>query len=223
MNSKEFALYLDHSYLKPFLTYDDIRKGCDECKKYEFKTISVHSGLVEFCAKELKGTEIGIDATVGFPLGILNKETKKFETEFVFSVGATEVDTVINIGALKSGDFKTVKEDVEAVVAGANGKCVKVILENAYLTDQEKIDACKIIEDAGADFVKTSTGFASSGATFHDAELMLKSVSSKMKVKVAGGVNNLDDALKYIEMGIQRIGTRSSVALVEEFIKRYGK
>jgi len=217
LTKKEIAQMIDHSALKPFLTKEDIEKACKECMEYGFKTVSVNSAYVPLAASILKGTEVGIDATVGFPLGSMSTAAKVHEAIDVIKNGATEIDMVINIGWLKSREYEKVKNDIAEVVKAAEGKIVKVILENCYLTKEEIETGCKLVEEAGAHFVKTSTGFASGGAKLEDVILMKKSVSDKVQVKVAGGVYTLKDFMMYYEAGATRCGTSKGVKIMSEY------
>lgn len=217
LTKRELAQMIDHSLLKPNKTYDDIKKACAECLEYGFKTISVNSNNVKMAAEILKGTEIGIDATAGFPLGAMSTAAKVYETMNAVKNGATEIDTVLDIGALKSKDYDRVRKDIAEVVKAAEGRIVKVILENYYLTKDEIVIGCKLCEEAGAHFVKTSTGFAPGGAVLEDVILMRKSVSPKVQVKVAGGVKTFKDFMAFYEAGATRCGTSNSLKIMAEF------
>jgi deoxyribose-phosphate aldolase len=177
---------------------------------------------VAFCAEILKGTEVEIGTVVGFPHGSSTTATKVFETKAAIADGATEIDMVLNIGLLKSGMYEEVKSDIKAVVDAAGGKMVKVILENAYLTDDEKVTACKLCEAAGAHYVKTSSGYAPTGATVADVKLMRASVSPKVKVKSAGGVRTLDALIEMLDAGIERSGATTTSTMLDEYTQRFG-
>jgi len=222
---KDIAKMLDHSLLRPELTEDEVIKGCEVAKKYDTATVCCSPAALPLVAKLLKGTNIKPTTVIGFPHGYNKTETKVFEAQQAIKDGALEIDMVLNIGKLKSGDFDYVKNDIKAVVETAHKSkvLVKVILENFYLTDELKRTACKICEEAGADWVKTSTGFAGGGATLDDLKLMRESVSKKVQVKAAGGVRDLDMALKVREVGCTRFGATATAAIMEECFKRKNK
>lgn len=208
--------YIDHTLLKPQATKEQIIKVCEEAKKYGFASVCVNPYYTSLVRKELEGTDVKTCVVVGFPLGATTKEVKAFETKQAVENGAQEVDMVINIGALKDKEYDVVKEDIKAVVEAAKGKAlVKVIIETCLLTDEEKVKACEIAKEAGADFVKTSTGFSTGGATVEDIELMRKTVGKDMGVKASGGVRTREFAEAVIEAGANRIGASSSIAIVE--------
>jgi deoxyribose-phosphate aldolase len=208
--------YIDHTLLKPQATKEQIIKVCEEAKKYGFASVCVNPYYTSLVRKELEGTDVKTCVVVGFPLGATTKEVKAFETKQAVENGAQEVDMVINIGALKDKEYDVVKEDIKAVVEAAKGKAlVKVIIETCLLTDEEKVKACEIAKEAGADFVKTSTGFSTGGATVEDIELMRKTVGIDMGVKASGGVRTREFAEAVIEAGANRIGASSSIAIVE--------
>lgn len=212
----DVAAMIDHTLLKPDATRDQIVKLCEEAKQYNFASVCVNPANVSLAASLLKGTPVKVCTVIGFPLGATTPTAKAMETRDAIANGATEVDMVINVGALKSGDYDLVKRDIEAVVDAARGKAiVKVILETALLTDEEKVKACLLAKIAGADFVKTSTGFGPGGATVEDIRLMRKVVGSDMGVKASGGIRNLESARKMIEAGASRIGASASVAIVK--------
>ncbi len=207
--------YIDHTLLKADATKDQLVKLCAEAKEYEFASVCVNPSWVSICKEELAGSSVKVCTVIGFPLGATSTKAKAAETNFALEDGAGEFDMVINIGALKEHRDEYVLEDVKAVVAAAQGKVVKVIIETCLLTEEEKIRACKLCVDAGAQFVKTSTGFSTAGATFADVKLMKDSVQDKALVKAAGGVRSYDDLQKMIEAGADRIGTSSGVSLVQ--------
>ncbi|MBC7084277.1 MAG: deoxyribose-phosphate aldolase [Firmicutes bacterium] len=212
----DVAAMIDHTLLKPDATRDQIVKLCEEAKQYGFASVCVNPANVSLAASLLKGTPVKVCTVIGFPLGATTPTAKAIETRDAIANGATEVDMVINVGALKSGDYDLVKRDIEAVVEAARGKAiVKVILETALLTDEEKVKACLLAKMAGADFVKTSTGFGPGGATVEDVRLMRKVVGTDMGVKASGGIRNLESARKMIEAGASRIGASASVAIVK--------
>ncbi len=209
------AKYIDHTLLRPDATEEEINKLCDEAVEYGFYSVCVNSCWVEHCARRLRGTGVKVASVVGFPLGAMDSRSKSFETRNAIENGADEIDMVMNIGALKSGNLKWVEEDIRWVLRACRPTTVlKVILENALLTDGEKVLACQIAKKAGAQFVKTSTGFAKSGATVADVALMRRTVGPDMGVKAAGGIRDFETAKAMIEAGATRIGASSSVAIV---------
>ena len=208
--------YIDHTYLKPQASLEDIRRICDEAKKFKTASVCVNPSYIEFVARQLAGTDVTPCCVVAFPLGACTPEVKAFEAFDAVQHGAREVDMVINIGAVKSGDWKLVKRDIEAVVNAVKGRAkVKVIIETCLLTDEEKIEMCHVVTRAGADFIKTSTGFSKAGATFHDVELFTANVGPTVKIKAAGGISSLADAEKFIELGASRLGTSRIVKLAK--------
>lgn len=209
------ARMIDHTLLKPEATVQQIEQLCAEAKKYHFASVCINPSYVPLCASLLKDTDIKVCTVIGFPLGATSTETKAFETEQVIKSGATEVDMVINVGRLKSKEYEYVEHDIFAVVSTAKryGVLTKVILETGLLTDEEKVVACVIAKRAGADFVKTSTGFSKGGATAGDIALMRYVVGSAMGVKASGGVRTREDALKMVASGADRIGASASVAI----------
>lgn len=212
----EMQRYIDHTLLKQQATEEQIVKVCDEAKKYGFASVCVNPYYASLVRKELEGTNTKTCVVIGFPLGANKKEVKAFETSQAIADGAQEVDMVINIGALKSKKYDVVKEDIKAVVDAAKGKAlVKVIIEACLLTEEEKVKACEISKEAGADFVKTSTGFSTGGATIEDVKLMRKTVGPDMGVKASGGVRSTEDAKAVIAAGANRIGASASIAIVE--------
>lgn len=221
-SKRKIAKTIDHSLLKPEMTRDEVRQGCEIAKKYDVASVCCKPSDVAFCAEILKGTEVEVGTVVGFPHGSSATETKVFETKQAIAEGATEIDMVLNIGALKSGLYDFVKSDIAAVVQAAAGKMVKVILENAYLTDDEKVTACKLCEAAGAHYVKTSTGYAPTGATIADVKLMRASVSPHVKVKSAGGVRTLDALIEMLDAGVERSGATTTSVMLDEYSQRFG-
>jgi len=215
-SAQSLAKYIDHTLLKPEATRADIIKVCDEAKKYNTASVCVNPSWVGLVAKELAGTTVNPCVVVGFPLGATPPEVKAAETRACIEAGAKEIDMVMNIGAAKSGEWDVVLKDIEAVVAAARGKApVKVILENCLLTDEEKVKACQVCKLAKADFVKTSTGFSTGGATVEDIRLMRATVGPNMGVKASGGVRTKEDAEAMISAGASRIGASSSKGIVE--------
>lgn len=213
---KNLKSYIDHTVLKPEATDLVIQQACLDAKKYDFKAVCVNPTWVSYVSDLLKGTDVQTCTVIGFPLGANTTEIKVAETKQAIADGANEVDMVINIGAMKSEDFGFVHDDIKAVVKAADNKAiVKVIIETSLLERNEKIRACEIAKRAGADFVKTSTGFSTGGATVEDIKLMRLSVGPEMGVKASGGVRTLEDAKAMIEAGATRIGTSNGIALVE--------
>lgn len=215
---QDLAKYIDHTLLKPDATPTEIEKLCNEAREYGFAAVCVNPPFTKLCADLLRGTNVAVAVVVGFPLGAHTTATKVFETEQAIVDGATEIDMVINIGALKSKRDDFVREDIRNVVESAHRLCaiVKVIIEAAVLNDEEKVRACRVAKEAGADFVKTSTGFGPGGATVHDVELMRRTVGPEMGVKAAGGVKTLEQAEQMIAAGATRIGASAGVKIVQE-------
>ncbi|HUX20992.1 MAG TPA: deoxyribose-phosphate aldolase [Spirochaetia bacterium] len=213
--SVDLAKYIDHTLLKPEATREQIDELCDQAAEHGFYSVCVNSSWVEHCARRLQGTAVRTCAVVGFPLGAMDGRSKGFEARNAVSSGAKEIDMVINVGALKAGDLKTVEEDIRTVRRACRpGITLKVILETSLLTDEEKILGCQIAKRAGANFVKTSTGFSKGGATVSDVALMRKVVGPDLGVKASGGVRSYEDAMKMIAAGATRLGTSSGVAIV---------
>ena len=206
------ASYIDHTLLKPTATKADILKLCEEAKQYHFASVCVNPCWVSLCAETLKGTGVKVCTVIGFPLGANTSEIKAQEAALAIKQGADEVDMVINIGALKESNTDYVYQDILAVRKASEGKILKVIIETSYLTDEEKKTVCKLAAKAGADFVKTSTGFSSAGATTEDVKLMKE--ASGIKVKASGGVRTKEDALKMIEAGASRLGASAGIKIV---------
>ncbi|KRE47936.1 deoxyribose-phosphate aldolase [Paenibacillus sp. Soil522] len=211
----EVAAMIDHTILKADATEAEVLQICREAKQYKFATVCVNAGWVAAAAEELKGSGVGITTVVGFPLGATTTASKAAEAAFAIEDGATEVDMVLNIGLLKSGDLEGVQRDVAGVAAAVKGQAVlKVILETGLLTDEEKVTACEICKKAGADFVKTSTGFGKGGATVEDIALMRRTVGPDFGVKASGGVRDRETALQMFAAGATRIGASSGIAIV---------
>ncbi|BDG46466.1 MULTISPECIES: deoxyribose-phosphate aldolase [Parageobacillus] len=209
------AKMIDHTLLKADTTKAQIVKLCEEAKQYGFASVCVNPTWVATAAELLKGTDVKVCTVIGFPLGANTPETKAFEAKNAIENGAAEVDMVINIGALKDGNDDLVERDIRAVVEAAKGKAlVKVIIETCLLTEEEKVRACQLAVKAGADYVKTSTGFSTGGATTEDVALMRKTVGPNIGVKASGGVRDIKSAMAMIEAGATRIGTSSGVAIV---------
>ncbi len=210
-----YAKFIDHTLLKPESTRQQIDQIIDEAKEYNFKSICVNPTHVKYAAERLNDSDVLVCTVIGFPLGATTTATKIFETEDAIKNGATELDVVINIGALKDGRFEDVQKDIEGVVGAANGKTVKVIIETVLLSDEEKVKASELAKAAGADFVKTSTGFAGGGATPEDVKLMKDTVGDELEVKASGGVRSLEDFNKMIDAGATRIGASAGVQIIQ--------
>jgi len=209
------AQMIDHTLLKPDATKDQVLNLCREAREHSFFSVCINPAFVKPAAEALKGSQVKVCTVVGFPLGATTTTTKVMETRDAIANGADEIDMVINVGALKAGNYELVRKDIEGVIEAAEGRIVKVILETALLTDEEKIKACELSKDAGADFVKTSTGFGPGGATAHDIALMRKTVGKYMGVKASGGIRDFETARQMIEAGATRIGASASVAIVK--------
>ncbi len=223
LSRNELASMIDHTSIRPTATKDEIIKLCWEAEKYGFCSVVTNSAFVSLARYMLEATEVKVSSTVGFPIGAVLPEVKAFEARKVVELGAEEIDMVINIGALKSKDYKTVEQDIGAVLSVKQSNpdiIVKVIIEAGLLTDKEKIVACKLSKEAGADFVKTSTGLFNGAATAKDIELMRRTVGKDMGVKASGGIRTLKQALSLIEAGANRIGTSSAVNIIEELSKK---
>lgn len=219
---EQVAKTIDHSILKPDFTYADVIAGAELALKYNTASYCIRPMDVATAAKILSGSSVAVCTVIGFPHGSSTTATKAFETADAIANGATEIDMVLNISALLSGDFETVEKDIRAVVevAHAKGASVKVIFETAFLNDELIVKACELTEKAGADYVKTSTGFASEGATTHNVALMKKTVGDRLKVKSSGGVRTLDQLLDYMDLGVTRSGCSATQAVLEEFLQK---
>lgn len=213
---RRYAEYIDHTLLKPEATFEDIEGIVEEAKTYSFKSVCVNPYWVAFCNELLIDYETLICTVIGFPLGANSSRVKAFETKQAIVDGAKEIDMVLNIGELKAGRERFVLEDIQMVVEAAGTKAiVKVIIETSLLTDDEKYRACQLAELAGADYVKTSTGFAGGGATVHDVEIMKKAVSNTIGIKASGGIRDLNTVEKLIDTGATRIGASSGVQILK--------
>ncbi len=212
----DYNRLIDHTVLKADAKREDIDKICMEALEYHFASVCVNPVWVSYCAKKLEGSDVAVCTVIGFPLGANTSATKAFEAKDAIANGATEVDMVINIGALKNGEDETVYKDIKAVVDAAGDKIVKVIIETCLLTDDEKVRACLAAKKANATFVKTSTGFSTGGATAKDVKLMKDTVGEDMLVKASGGVRTFDDMIAVIEAGASRIGTSAGCKLVKK-------
>ncbi|MBD3351811.1 MAG: deoxyribose-phosphate aldolase [Candidatus Lokiarchaeota archaeon] len=215
-NPQDLAKIIDHTNLKPDATEESIKLLCDEAIEYGFGAVCINPSYVE-SAKEYLGThDVHICTVIGFPLGATLSEVKSLEAKKAIELGATEIDMVINIGALKSGDLEKVRKDIEAVIDASHPKIVKVILETCFLTDEEIVKACEIAKAASADFVKTSTGFGTAGATVDHVTLMRKTVGQQLGVKASGGIRSYKDAKEIIKAGANRIGASSGVNIIKQ-------
>lgn len=214
---RQLSKFIDHTLLKPEATSEDIKNLCKEAIEYGFASVCINPCRVKLASELLKGTDVKVCTVIGFPLGATTSEVKAFETKEAIANGASEVDMVMNIGAMKEKDYDQVEKDIRAVVEAAGGKAiVKVILENCLLKKEEIKKACEICKKAGADFVKTSTGFNKSGATVEDVKLMRQAVGDKMGVKAAGGIRDAITARAMLEAGATRLGTSSSIKIVSQ-------
>ena len=212
----EYNKYIDHTLLKAEATSKDIEKLCKEARKYKFMSVCVNPSFIPLCKELLKGSEVKICTVVGFPLGMMSAASKAFETKQALLEGADEIDMVINIGRLKEGNLDYVKQEIASLKAICKEHVLKVIIETCLLTDEEKVTACKLAKEAGADFVKTSTGFSKWGAKKEDIQLMRKAVGPEMGVKASGGISNFEEMKQMIDAGATRIGTSRGVTLMEE-------
>ncbi|WP_424245157.1 deoxyribose-phosphate aldolase [Elusimicrobium posterum] len=206
---------IDHTILKADAPAQDIKKLCEEALKYDFASVCVNPCWVKMCAEILKGSDVKVCTVIGFPLGANTSEVKVFEAQDALKNGAQELDLVINIGAVKSGDYETVFHDIKLIRNISNDFILKVIFETCLLTNEEKIKVCDLCVCAGADFVKTSTGFSTGGATVEDVKLMREHIKPEMKVKASGGIRDLETLNKMVEAGAERIGTSSGVKIME--------
>lgn len=225
MTAKELARYFDHTLLKAYATEEDFRAFCADCAAYGFAMAAINPAPVRLCKQLLEGTPVHVGAAVGFPLGQNTIETKLFETRDAIANGADEIDYVVNLTQLKAGNLDYVAREMDAIVSACREKGVlsKVIFENCYLTQEEKLALCAVAREVRPDFVKTSTGFGTGGATLEDVRLMLDHVGPDIRVKAAGGVRDLDTALTLIDMGVGRIGSTASIKIVEAFKAKFGE
>lgn len=211
----ELNKYIDHTVLKATANKEDIRKLCEEARKYNFYSVCVNGCYVNDTKNYLEGTDVKVAAVVGFPLGAMTTTSKVFEAKEAIENGASEIDMVINVAKLKDQEYDYVREEIRQIKEVIGENVLKVIIETCYLTDEEKVKACELALAAKADFVKTSTGFGTGGATFEDVKLMKETVGNNAKVKASGGVKDKETAEKYIELGADRLGTSSGIAIME--------
>lgn len=211
---KHLSSYIDHTLLKATATKSAIIQLCNEAKQYQFHAVCVNSCYVTLAKNQLKNSEVSVCCVVGFPLGAMSTQAKVAETKQALKDGADEIDIVLNIGLLKSKDFDAVGKDIEAVKKRMPHQILKVILETCYLEDLEIINASKLAVQSGADFLKTSTGFGTGGATFHDINLMKSVANGNVRIKASGGIKDYQTALEYINLGVERLGTSSGIAIV---------
>ena len=215
INKKNVAAMIDHTLLKQDASEEQIAKICEEALEYHFASVCVNPSYVAQCAEALKGSSVEVCTVIGFPLGATTSASKAFEAKDAIANGATEVDMVVNVGKIKSGNWDFVKDDIAAVVKAADKKAVvKVIIETCLLTDEEKVKVCQIAKEVGADFVKTSTGFSKWGAKPEDVALMRKTVGPDMGVKASGGIHNAEEALAMMNAGASRLGCSAGIAVV---------
>ena len=218
----KLAKMIDHTLLRPEATRDEVVRICEEGEHYGFASVCINPVWVSLASRLLRGSKVKVDTVIGFPFGATISDVKIFETKMVISKGAEEVDVVMNFGALRSGDIELIRKELESIIDLAKGYGVisKVIIETCYLTREEKIRACRLIMDSGADFVKTSTGFGKGGAVEEDVKLFSKITRNKIGIKASGGIRTYEDALKMIKAGASRIGSSSGVDIVETELKK---
>lgn len=216
---QQLAKYFDHTQLKAYAAYKDFEVLCEESRRYGFAMVAINPAPVTLCKELLKGTDVHVGAAIGFPLGQTTIEDKVAETKNAIANGVDEIDYVINITQLKEKNYSYIEKEMAGVVEACGSNIIsKVIFENCYLTDQEKEELCRIACNVGPDFIKTSTGFGTGGATFEDVALMKRMAGDKVKIKAAGGIRDLETALKMIDLGVSRIGSTASVRIVDELI-----
>ena len=211
----ELNKYIDHTLLKPTATLQDIKNLCEEASTYNFYAVCVNGCYVKLAKQALKDTNIKIASVIGFPLGAMSTDAKIEEAKQCINDGADEIDMVINIGFLRSGEIDLVREEISAIKKAIGSRILKVIIETCYLSMEEKKTACRAAMQAKADFVKTSTGFGTGGATIEDVKLMKEEVGDKLQIKASGGIKNLKQAQEYLEMGVTRLGTSSGIDLMK--------
>ena len=216
-NNKDMKLedYIDHTLLKPTATPENIQQLCQEAKSYNFYAVCVNSAFVELAREELKGSSVKLAAVIGFPLGAMATEMKVAEAIYCVQKGASEIDMVINLGWMKSGRYAEVTDEIRQIKSAIGQAVLKVIIETCFLSKDEIVKASELVVEAAADFVKTSTGFGTGGATIEDVTLMKEAVGDKARIKASGGIRDRETAIKYIEMGVDRLGTSSGIKIVE--------
>ena len=215
LTQAQLAKYMDHTMLKPEATPEMIDKTVEEARKYNTASVCINPYWVKRVHEGLEGTDIKTCTVIGFPLGATSTESKVFETKQAIEDGADEIDMVINIGNLKDGKYEEIEEEIRQIHQACGGRILKVIIETCLLTEDEKIKMCEIVTKAGAEYIKTSTGFSTGGATFADVELMRKHVGKEVKVKAAGGISSFDDAEEFIRLGAERLGTSRLVKIMK--------
>lgn len=211
----EYNRLIDHTLLKPDATKEEIKKLCQEAAQYDFASVCVNPGWVSYCKEQLKGTRVNVCTVIGFPLGATSTQAKVLETTAALLDGCDEFDMVINIGKLKDGEYEYVEDEIAKLKKVVGNHVLKVIIETCLLSDEEKVKACQLAKKAGADFVKTSTGFSKGGATVHDVSLMRETVGPDMGVKASGGVKTKEELLDMVKAGANRIGTSHGIDLVK--------
>lgn len=215
MKNKELLKYVDHTLLKAYASWDEIKTLCDEALEYETASVCIPTSYISRIEEEYKG-QINICTVVGFPLGYQTTEVKLAETKQALAEGANEIDMVINIGDVKNGDYKKVEDEIRTLKEAVADKILKVIIETCYLTKDEKIEMCKAVTNAGADYIKTSTGFGTSGANLEDIKLFKNHIGQDVKIKAAGGMRTLEEMKAYINQGCSRLGTSSAIKLINQ-------
>lgn len=210
----ELQQYIDHTLLKPTARPEDIKRLCQEALDYKFFAVCVNSVYIPLAKDELEGSDVKLAAVIGFPLGAMATSVKIQEAAYCLEQGADEIDMVINLGWLKSGAYTDVLNELKSLKAITTDRILKVIIETCYLSEEEIVKACELVVEAGADFVKTSTGFGTGGATFKDVALMKATVGEKARIKASGGIRDRDTALKYVQMGVSRLGTSSGIRII---------
>ena len=210
--------FIDHTILKATATKEDVKKLCDEAKEYGFYSVCVNGANVEYAFNQVKDSDVKVAAVVGFPLGAMATDVKVFEAKKAIEDGASEIDMVINLGDVKQGDFEAVTNEIAALKEACGDKILKVIIETCYLTDSEKVALCKCITNGGADYIKTSTGFGSGGASLEDIRLFKKHIGPNVQIKAAGGIRSITDMKAYIAEGCSRIGASAAVELLKNHL-----
>ena len=219
MTKNELAAMIDHTVLKPAAGEKEILQLCKEAKEFCFASVCIHPAYISLAKEALADSSVELCTVIGFPLGANTVAVKAFEAKEAVQNGATEIDMVLNVSKVKSGDFDYIENEIREVVKASDGNHVKVIIETCYLTDEEKIKTCQRAEKAGAHFVKTSTGFGSGGATAEDVKLMRETVGDRLGVKASGGIRTLEDALKMVEAGASRLGVSAGIAILSEMME----